>query len=63
VFHCEPDSYEILHNYGNKLKLLFLILNPLSFSPKGEMFSYPFPRGGRLGRGYRITKRSFEIVK
>jgi hypothetical protein len=37
-------------------------LNPLSFSPKGEMFGYPFPLGGRLGRGYRIMRRVFEIV-
>ena len=58
-----PDSYVILHNSGNKFKLLFFILNPLSFSPKGEMFSYPFPRGGRLGRGYRIIRIRFEIVK
>jgi hypothetical protein len=46
-----PDSYVILQNYGNNFKLLFFILNPLSFSPEGEMFSYTFPCGGRLGRG------------
>jgi hypothetical protein len=50
-----------IHIIGNKFKFLFYILNPLSFSPKGEMI--PFPREGRLGRGYRIMRRRFEIVK
>ena len=62
-----PASCVILHNFGNKIKVFFFILNPLSFSPKGEMFSYPFLLGlifihiARNLQGIRLylCKRSF----
>jgi hypothetical protein len=45
------DSYVIVHNFGNKFIILFLKLNPLSVSPKGEKKIHTFPCGGRMGRG------------
>jgi hypothetical protein len=48
---------------GNMFIHLFFRFLPLSISPKGETYSYPFPHGGRLGRGYWIMRRRFEIVK